>query len=103
MNGFIYNKKDRNTIIRQVNEYSYIVVFGNEQEKTKFDSRKLMLTDICTELIRNKEDLLTSQGFIRIKEYTVDAYECHCHEHNDRLIDEKINDHKNLLNYKLEF
>ena len=95
MNGFIY---DRDRIIRQVNEYSYAVIFNYEEEKNEFYSGRSTLTDLSNDLIHHKKNLLTSNGFIRIKEYTVDANECHCHEHHDRLID-----HNHLLEYKLEF
>jgi hypothetical protein len=96
-------REQTNPIVHRVNEHSYIVAFDNQQQKSIFYSEKSTLTDIYTELIRSKENLLTNKGFIRVKEYTIDAYECRCHEHNNHLTDEKINDHKHLFNHKLEF
>lgn len=97
------NENDRDRIIRRVNQHSYAIIFNYEEEKNEFYSGRSTLTDISTEFIHYREHLLTSKGFIRIKEYTIDAYDCRCHEHHNRLIDEKINDHQHLVEYKLDF
>jgi hypothetical protein len=102
-NGKKHMKNDSDTTVRRVNEHFYVVSFDKLQQETKFHSEKSTLIDIHNELLRNKENLLTSQGFIHIKEYIVDGYECRCHEHNDLLNDEEIDNNKHLFNYKLEF
>ncbi|CAF3414877.1 unnamed protein product [Rotaria sp. Silwood1] len=95
---------DWHTTIHQINKHSYIVSIDKTQQQEKeFHSEELTLKDIHTELIHNKENLLTSQGFIHIKEYVLDGYECQCHEHKDLLIDDEINNKKHLIDYKLEF
>ena len=83
------SEDDCNTTIHRVNEHSYIVSFDKLQQGT----------DIHTNLIRNKENLLINQGFIHIKEYTLDSYECRCQEHNN----EEIDNNKYSFNYKLKF
>jgi hypothetical protein len=89
------SENDCNTTIHRVNEHSYIVSFDKLQQGTEFHSQKTILTDIHTNLIRNKEN----QGFIHIKEYTLDSYECRCQEHNN----EEIDNNKYSFNYKLKF
>jgi hypothetical protein len=88
------NGNDHDTTIRRVNEHSYIVSFDKLQQETIFHSGKSTLTDIYTEILHNKENLFISQGFIHIKEYVVDSYECRCHENNDLLNDEEIDNNK---------
>jgi hypothetical protein len=97
------NGNDCDTIVRRVNEHAYIVSFDKLQQETEYHLRKSTLTDIHTDLVRNKENLVTNEGFIHIKEYALDGYECRCHEHNDLLNDEKINNTEHWFNYKLEF
>lgn len=97
------NGNDCDTMVRRINDYSYIVSFDKLQQETEYHSRKSTLTDIHTDLVRNKENLMTNEGFIHIKEYALDGYECRCHEHNDLLNNEEINNTKYLFNYKLEF
>jgi hypothetical protein len=83
------NESDGDTTIHRVNKHSYIVSFDKLQRET----------DIHMNLLRNKENLLINQGFIHIKEYTIDGYECRCEEHKNEI----INNEKYLFNYKLKF
>jgi uncharacterized protein YfkK (UPF0435 family) len=94
------NGNDCDTMVRRVNEHAYIVSFDKLQQETEYHLRKSTLTDIHTDLVRNKENLVTNEGFIHIKEYALDGYECRCHEHNDLLNDDNT---EHLFNYKLEF
>ncbi|CAF2585493.1 unnamed protein product [Rotaria sp. Silwood2] len=94
---------DWDTTIHRINKHSYIVSIDKLQLEKEFHSEKSTLKDIHTELIHNRENLLTSQGFIHIKEYALDGYECRCHEHKDALTDDEINNKKHLIDYKLEF
>jgi hypothetical protein len=96
-------ENDCDITVRRVNEYSYMVSCDNSQQETDFHSRKLTLTDIHTEFLYDKKNLLTSQGFIHIKEYLVDSYECRCHEHNDLLNTSEIDNDKQSSDYKMEF
>ena len=96
-------ENDCNAIIRRVNEYSYIITVNKLQQETETRSRKFALTDIYTKFVRNKEKLSTSHGFIHIKEYALDGYECQCHKRIDLLNDKKINNKKYLVNHRLEF
>ncbi len=98
MNGKKVTENDDDITVHRINEHSYVVSFDKLQQETKFH-----LGNISTELLRNKENLLTNQGFIHIKEYVVNGYECRCHEYNDLLNDEEIDNNKQLFNYKLEF
>ncbi|CAF0733083.1 unnamed protein product [Rotaria sordida] len=91
------------TKIHRINKHSYIVSIDKLEQEKEFHSEKSILKDIHTEFIHNKENLLSSQGFIHIKEYALDSYECRCHEHKDLLTDEDINNKKHLIDYKLEF
>ncbi|CAF0982868.1 unnamed protein product [Adineta steineri] len=93
---------DYDTMIRQANEHSYIVSFDKLHQETTYHSEKSTLTDIHTDFIRNKENLITNEGFIHIKEYTIDSNQCRCHEHNDLLHDEQFDNIKHLSDYKLE-
>ncbi|CAF2268427.1 unnamed protein product [Rotaria magnacalcarata] len=92
------------TKIHRVHEHSYLVSLDTLKQETQFQSKTLTLTEIHKEFIHSKENILNIQGFIHIKEYSLDAYECRCHEHTDILTDKMINNSKeHLLDYKLEF
>ena len=97
------NDDDGDTIIRRVNEHSYIITVDKLQQKTGFHSRKFALADIHTKFVRNKENLSTSHGFIHIKEYALNDYECQCHKRIDLLNDKEINNKKHVFNHRLEF
>lgn len=89
------------TTIHRVNEYSYVVSIDQlEQEETDLHSEKSILTNIHTEFLRNRENLLNNHGFIQIKEYNLNGYKCRCYEQNDLLNNEN---NKQLLSYKIEF
>lgn len=93
-----------NTTIHRVNKYSYEVFINTPQEGTKLQSEKPTITKVQKEFVQNTEDLLTNQGFIHIKEYSLNSYECRCHDHQDLITDEKFSScQQNLLDYKLKF
>ncbi|UJR33217.1 hypothetical protein I4U23_020672 [Adineta vaga] len=94
---------DYETIVRQINEHSYIVSFDKLQQDIDYHSGKSTLTDIYNDFISNKENLMNNDGVIHMKEYTLDSYQCRCHEHNELLDDKKIDLTKQMFNYKLEF
>ena len=102
------NKMDQlfsndDTTLDRIDEHSYLVSFNNQQQKIKFHSEKPALIDIHTELLHIKENLLINKGFIHIKEYVVDGYECRCHEYKNLLNDQEIDINKHSFDYKLEF
>lgn len=96
-------RNEWDTTLQQVNKYSYIVSIDKLQHEAEFHSKEVFLNDIHTDLLTSKESLLTGQGFIQIKEYCIDGYECRCHQDYDRLNDEDISDKKCLYDFPLEF
>lgn len=97
MNRIIEKNRD-GTTLQRINEYAYLLSLHHPQQKSN-----VPLTNIHTELLSGKENLLINKGFIRIKEYVVDGYECRCHESKTLINNPELDSRNYLLDYKLEF
>ena len=83
------------TNIRRRNAHSYVISCepSSSQHRTA-----LTLSNVHTDLMRQRADLMENQGLLHMKEHALDGYECRCHER-----DILLNDEKSAFHYKIEF